>query len=85
MGSAETTWNPIGSPTTKMENCIEIFVLYLSTISLFHHFPWLMCLPEMPHMILLLICDLLQLQNHNMMPKKDPLLLYQALHVVCPI
>lgn len=53
-----------------MENWIEVFVLYLCIISLPHSFPWLMCLPEMPHMMLLLICDLLQLQNNETMPKK---------------
>lgn len=49
-----------------------------------------MCLPEMPHMMLLLICDLLQLKSNEMMLKKsklvsEPLLQYQALLVVSPI
>lgn len=53
-----------------MENYREIFAIYINIISLFHSFPHLSCLPKVPHMMLLLICHTLQLQNNEMMLKK---------------
>lgn len=50
-----------GWPTTKMENYREIFAIYLSITSLFHSFQHLPCFPEVPYVMLLLICYMLQL------------------------